>query len=110
VTDKEPIPWITIQREVVRAIRLYNEGSRFVNCRRMAIAIQQATDKNSKAYPHFQHVTPKTAQLRVTTSLKKLGWTRWNRKASGRPAVYLVPWVSEDPVIVRIQEGRAVKH
>ena len=85
------LPWPTIQREVLKAIRLCNEGRKFVNCGDVAEYISKDID----AYPHFRNITMRAMQGRVTMSLRKLGWKRWNGYGSGRAGVYIDPRVKE---------------
>ena len=115
VTDKEPIPWSIVEKEIVKATRRL-PCTRFVNVKDIAREIMgnpgkyPATTGASKWHPG-NRVTDRTIRMQVIVALKNMQWVAWNggkARATGR--VFLVPWVPEDPVIVRIREGRAVKH
>ena len=114
VTDKDPISWDKVEAEVTRATKRLPK-TRFVNVKDIAREIMNNPDKDpittdtSQWHPHTR-VTDRAIRMRVFVAVKNMRWVAWNggkARATGR--VFLVPWVPEDPVVVRIREGRARK-
>ena len=114
VTDKDPIPWKKVEKEVTLATKRLTK-TRFVNVKDIAREIMNNPSKYpeitqvSKWHPHAR-VTDRAIRMRVIVAVKNMKWVAWNggkARATGR--VFLVPWVPEDPVVVRIREGRARK-
>jgi hypothetical protein len=107
----EGIPWDLVNQEVEEAVRRIHK-SRFINVRQIVDHMQG----NEADYPqiHEQNqwkprITNRRILLaRVNISIKKLGWPTWNdgnSPVSGR--TFIIPWVPEDPYIVRAKEAAA---
>ena len=115
MTDKPPIPWNKVEKEIVKATKRLPK-TRFVNVKDIAREIinnprrYPTTTEASKWHP-ANRVTDRTIRMRVIVAVKNMQWVAWNGgKTRATRRVFLGPWVPEDPVIVRIREGRAVKH
>jgi len=92
--SRTELPWATIQREVLKAIKSSNNGKKFVDCGHIAEHIIA----NTESYPHFRNISYRATQGRIMMSLRKLGWTRWNGYGCGRAGVYIDPRVKGEAI------------
>jgi hypothetical protein len=97
MSHRTELPWDKIGKQVLKAIRDYNEGRRFVSSKRIAEHIHS----DPTPYPLFEDCTFQTTQSRVTTVLEnKLKWVRYNRKGGKKAGVYINPNIKDEPCVV----------
>lgn len=91
MSTRKELPWPTISREVISAIRSCNNGRKFVNSGKVAMYIHD----NTGSYPHFSDCTYRTTIQRIATSLNKKGWKKFNQNCK-KPGVFIDPSVVDE--------------
>jgi hypothetical protein len=90
--NRTELPWHLISAEVIRAINACNQKRRFVSAKFIAEHIHVNTDK----YPHFKPCTYQTTQGRVSTSMTRMKWTRFNGVGGKKVGVFIDPRVKDE--------------
>lgn len=86
---RHELPWEDITIDVALAIDLFNQHRPFINCWHIGNFIFERQD----IFPTFSGVPEIICKSRVCSTIRKLGWKRFNRVHGKRSPVFIDPRV-----------------